>query len=62
MLNTYVMRVITLKKEGWPMKIKTSTQNKKIAPSPQTISLIKQIAYAYRIIKQQGKNGSYLIN
>lgn len=43
------------------MKIKTST-TEKIAPSPQTISIIKQIAYAYRMIKHNGKNESYSIN
>ena len=43
------------------MKIKISTQEK-IAPSQQTINIIKQIAYAYRLMKQEGKNESYSIN
>ena len=43
------------------MKIKIST-SKKIAPSPQTICMIKQIAYTYRLIKEKGKNESYSIN
>ena len=43
------------------MKIKIST-TEQIAPSPQTISIIKQIAYAYRMIKDKGNNESYSIN
>ena len=43
------------------MKIKIST-TEKIAPSPQTISFIKQVAYTYRLIKEKGKNESYSIN
>lgn len=58
-MYTYVTIIENDKEKNKPMKYFTQEEKK---PSNKTLSIIRQIAYTYRVIKLNGQNEIYCLN
>lgn len=57
----YIIKEIINNKTGLPMK-HLFVAGKVMRPSQQTINLIKQIAYTYRVVQINGRNEVFCLN